>query len=143
MARVSIELPNDDIKALEERGANTRQVIADMLQAGGSVVLNGIRSNIGRSFSNPSQLIRGIRLTKVYRNADDGTSIKVGFYGNHPGRRTRKYPKGVPLALIASAREYGTSSGEAAKPFFRKEFKRKAAIDAAMQAAHDKYIPKE
>ena len=47
--------------------------------------------------------------------------------------------EGVPIPLIAQAREYGTSRGEAKKPFFRKSFK-KADIEQAMQKVQDKYI---
>lgn len=140
MARMDIELPNDVVKELEERGNKIEDVIGSMLLAGGNVVIGTVKSNLGKAFKSTAALSRGVRLTKVYKNSDDGRSIKVAFYGNHPTRKSKKYPKGVPLALIASAREYGTSSGEAPKPFFRKAFKQKAAIDAAMQGAHDKFI---
>ena len=55
---------------------------------------------------------------------------------------TKKHPKGVPISLIALAREYGTSSGEGKKPFFRKSFK-KAEIEAEMKKVQEKYLPKE
>ena len=140
MARVDIELPNDELKAIEDRGEIVDEVIGSMLTAAGNLALASARSNAQKAFKNPARIVAGIRLTKVYKNSDGGRSIKVGFYGNHSGRKTKKYPAGVPIALIASAREYGTSSGEKAKPFFRKVFKQKAAIDAAMQGAHDKFI---
>lgn len=140
MARVDIELPNDELKAMEERGEVVTEVMDAMLNAAGNVALSSARSNAQRAFKTPARIIAGLRLTKVYKNSDGGRSIKVGFYGYHSGRKTKKYPAGVPIALIASAREYGTSSGETAKPFFRKAFKQKAALDAAMQGAHDKYI---
>lgn len=41
---------------------------------------------------------------------------------------------GVPVALIAIAREFGTSRGEKKKPFFRKSFK-KDQIETAMLRA--------
>ena len=40
------------------------------------------------------------------------------------------------------AREYGTSSGESKKPFFRKSFK-KAQIENAMKKVQEKYLSKE
>lgn len=50
------------------------------------------------------------------------------------GRQSKSYEYkygGVPVPLIALAREYGTSSGEAKKPFFRKAFV-KSAITKVM-----------
>ena len=40
------------------------------------------------------------------------------------------------------AREYGTSNGEAKKPFFRKSFK-KDEIENEMRKVEEKYLPKE
>lgn len=140
MARYAIELPNEEIQELQKLDANVPKIIGEMLEAGGNVVLAGVKGNIARAFKSPAQIMNGLRLTRVYHNSDGGTSIKIGFYGTHRSRKSKKYPAGVPIALIASAREYGTSSGEKSKPFFRKEFRRKAAIDAAMKAVHDKYI---
>lgn len=140
MARYAIELPNEEIQALQKLDANVPKIIGEMLEAGGNVVLQGVKGNLSRAFKSPAAIANGLRLTRVYHNSDGGTSIKIGFYGTHRGRKSKKYPAGVPIALIASAREYGTSSGEKSKPFFRKEFRRKPSIDAAMQAVHDKYI---
>lgn len=48
--------------------------------------------------------------------------------------------EGVPVPLIVMAREYGTSSGETKKPFFRKSFN-KAKITKAMTAIQKEYFP--
>jgi hypothetical protein len=80
----------------------------------------------------------------VYRTpSDDGINVKVGFWGYSKYHKTKRYPQGVPIPLIANAREYGTSSGEAPRPFFRKEFRRKSQIESAMQKVHDRYVPKD
>lgn len=51
------------------------------------------------------------------------------------GRSEAEYTyNGVPVPLIVIAREYGTSSGEKKKPFFRKSFK-KTEIEQAMLRA--------
>lgn len=139
MARYALEIPNDVISELEKRDTKLESITDEMLEAGGKVVYARAEGNISKSFKNPAPIKAGLRLTRVYKNSDDGKSIKVGFYGYYKGRKTKKYPAGVPIPLIAAAREYGTSSGEAAKPFFRKSFNR-PAINAAMQAVHDKYI---
>lgn len=139
MARYAVEIPNDVLTELEKRDTKLESITDEMLEAGGKVVYARAEGNISKSFKNPAPIRSGLRLTRVYKNSDEGKSIKVGFYGYYKARKTKKYPGGVPIPLIASAREYGTSSGEAAKPFFRKSFNR-AAINAAMQAVHDKYI---
>lgn len=46
---------------------------------------------------------------------------------------------GVPVPLIVIAREYGTSRGEAKKPFIRPAFK-KAMIEEEMLKIQKKYI---
>ena len=68
--------------------------------------------------------------------------MHIGFYGYNTDKKTKKHPNGVPIPLIAMAREYGTSSGEAKKPFFRKSFKKKD-IEQAMKQVQDKYIKED
>lgn len=59
------------------------------------------------------------------------------------GRTAAEYNyDGIPVPLIVTAREFGTSSGEAKKPFFRKSFK-KSEIEAEMKKVQEKYLPKE
>ena len=53
--------------------------------------------------------------------------------------KTYSHNYGTPVPLIIIAREYGTSSGEKKKPFFRKSFNKKQIQDA-MQKVQDKYI---
>lgn len=82
---------------------------------------------------------------KQHRKSTESFEYKTGR--NHKstrigGRKTADYSykqKGVPVPLICSAREYGTSHGEAKKPFFRKSFK-KAEIETAMLKVQEKYI---
>ena len=53
--------------------------------------------------------------------------------------KTYAHNYGTPVPLIIIAREYGTSSGEKKKPFFRKSFNKKQ-IQEAMKKIQDKYI---
>jgi hypothetical protein len=79
----------------------------------------------------------------VYKTpSDDGINVHIGFYGYNADKKTKAHPKGVPIPLIAMAREYGTSSGEKKKPFFRKSFSKKE-IEQAMQEVQDRYIKEE
>ena len=91
---------------------------------------------MGKVFKSTRSLEKGLKITKVYKTpSDDGINVKIGFYGYND--------EGVPIPLIAQAREYGTSVNgkqhEAKKPFFRKSFKKKD-IEQAMQSVQDKYI---
>ena len=140
MARFSQEIPSDVLNELASRERDAPKMMEQMVQAGGQTALANVRSNLGRAFKSTTSLLQGLKITRVYKTpSDGGTNVKVGFYGYSRTRRSKKYPQGVPIPLIASAREYGTSSGETAKPFFRRSFK-KGEIDGAMQKIHDRYI---
>jgi hypothetical protein len=92
-------------------------------------------------FESTDSLEKGLKMTKVYKTpSDDGINVHIGFYGYVPNSpKTKRHPYGTPIPLIAMAREFGTSRGEAKKPFFRKSFK-KTEIEQAMMQVQDKYI---
>ena len=132
MAKFNEELPYDLLKAFEDLEVESGGMIGEMCLAGAGVVYEEVFRNIGTVFETTASLDKGLKMTKVYKTpSDDGTNVHIGFYGYND--------KGVPIPLIAQAREYGTSSGEQKKPFFRKAFKKKA-IEQAMQTVQDKYI---
>lgn len=143
MARYEAMLPTELIKQFEKVYDNTFEMMGDMTKAGAQVVYKNVQNNMSKSFKSVRSLNKGLTITKVYRTpSDDGVNNKVGFYGYDTTKKTKQYPDGVPIPLIALAREYGTSSGESKKPFFRKSFK-KAQIEDAMKKAQEKYLPKE
>ena len=133
MAGFNLELPSDlidNLKAIEE---NSEEMFGRMTRAGAEVVYNDIQSNMKKSFKSTESLDKGLKITKVYKTKrDDGINTKVGFYGYND--------KGVPIPLIAMAREFGTSSGEKKKPFFRKAFKKVNEIESAMLKVQKEYI---
>ena len=132
MAKFQSELPNDLIKVFEDLETNCDEMLGEMCKAGAEVVYNNALANMKKAFKSTRSLEKGLKVTKVYKTpSDDGINVHVGFYGYTED--------GVPIPLIAQAREYGTSKGEAKKPFFRKSFK-KAQIEAEMQKVQDKYI---
>lgn len=132
MAKFHQELPNDLIKVFEDLETNCDDIFGKMCNAGAKVVYNNVLANIKKVFKSTKSLEKGLKITKVYKTpSDDGINVKVGFYGYTD--------EGTPIPLIAQAREYGTSSGEVKKPFFRKSFKKKD-IEQAMQQVQDKYI---
>lgn len=143
MAKYEAMLPTEIIKQFEDIYDNTFQMIGNMTKEGAKVAYENIQNNMKKSFKTSKSLSKGLTITKVYRTpSDDGINCKVGFYGYDTSKKTKKYPEGVPIPLIALAREYGTSSGEKKKPFFRKSFK-KADIENAMLKEQEKYLPKE
>ncbi len=142
MARFDQELPNDLIKELEQVQKDYKNIFGEMCKAGAEVVYQNVLGNMNKAFKSTRSLTQGLKITKVYETkSDDGINVKVGFYG-YDGEPTKQYPKGVPIPLKAMAREYGTSNGEAKKPFFRQSFK-KAQIENAMMEVQRKYIKDE
>ena len=132
MAKFKSELPNDLIKVFEDLETNCDDIFGEMCKAGATVVYKNVLSNMKKAFKSTRSLEKGLKITKVYKTpSDDGINVHVGFYGYTE--------EGVPIPLIAQAREYGTSKGETKKPFFRKSFKKKD-IEQAMQTVQDKYI---
>lgn len=132
MAKFSKELPNELMKVFEDLETNCDDMFGEMCKAGAEVVYNNAKANIRKVFKSTRSLEKGLKVTRVYKTpSDDGINVHVGFYGYNE--------EGVPIPLIALAREYGTSSGEQKKPFFRKSFKKKD-IEQAMQQVQDKYI---
>ena len=132
MAKFHNELPHELIKVFEDLETNCDDMFGEMCKAGATVVYDKVKANLGKVFKSTRSLEKGLKITKVYKTpSDDGINVHVGFYGYND--------EGVPFPLIAQAREYGTSSGEKKKPFFRKSFNKKA-IEQAMQQVQDKYI---
>lgn len=142
MANFKEELPQELIKQFEGLEVNTTEMMQEMTNAGAKIVYRNVLSNMKKSFKSTKSLEKGLKITKVYRTSNDEISSKIAFYGYDKNKKTKKYPNGVPIPLIALAREYGTSSGEQKKPFFRQSFKRKE-IEDAMLKIQEKYLPKE
>lgn len=140
MAKFNAELPLELIeqfKSLAEGGAE--KMLKEMTQAGADVVEKNIKANMTKSFKDASRLGKCLKKTKPYKTAsDDGVNTKVAFYGYF----VNEQGKTVPAPLVAMAREYGTSKGEAKKPFIRKAFK-KAEITDAMLKVQEQHLKNE
>ena len=141
MARFKAELPNDLIQEFEGLEKDCTEIFGEMVEAGAKVVHKNVLANMKRAFKDTAKLEKGLKITKIYKTpSDDGINVHIGFYGYVPNSpRTKRHPNGTPIPLIAMAREYGTSSGEAKKPFFRKSFK-KTEIEQAMKQVQEKHI---
>lgn len=156
MAKFDAELPNDLMKQLNALNSGGADAMMDeMLTAAGEYVTGAVEVNARKVFKNPDTVTgnvfvkpqsrkSGLKLSKVYRvKKDYSKNIKIMFIGYKKGSpKTQRFPKGTPIALIAIAREYGTSSGEARRPFFRPAFN-KSKITEIMMMIQKKYIPEE
>ena len=140
MAKFNNELPYDLIEEFQGLEKDCKKIFGEMVQAGAETVLKNVQSNLKKAFKNTTPLEKGLMITKIYETpSDDGINVKVAFYGYDTDKTTRQFPNGVPIPLMALAREYGISSGERKKPFFRQSFKKKE-IEQAMKQVQDKYI---
>lgn len=140
MARFKTELPNDLIKEFEGLEKDCTKIFGEMVEAGARAVHKNVLTNMKKVFKSTTSLEKGLKITKIYKTpSDDGVNVHIGFYGYDEEKKTKTHPNGTPIPLMAMAREYGTSKGEAKKPFFRKSFK-KTEIEQAMMRVQEKHI---
>lgn len=139
MARFDSEIPKELMDQLNSLDENSEKMMREMTDAGAEVVMNNVKSNMRKVFKDASRLEKCLVKTRSYKTpSDDGINTKVAFYGYFTNAQGKK----VPAPLVAQAREYGTASGEAKKPFFRKSFKKKQ-IESAMKEVQERYIKDE
>ncbi len=138
MAKFNAEVGLEILDGLERMGRKSDQVFGEMVERGADAVLRNIRSNMRGSYKSTRSLEAGLGKTRVYKTpSDDGVAVKVGFRGYSPIHKSKRFNSGVPVPLIAIAREKGTKRGEARKPFFRKSFNR-SQIEAEMKKVEPK-----
>lgn len=122
---ISPELDNY-LKALESFGADEPEIAKEIVMAGAQPVADEIRNcldglpedtfrhlNADETFKGlPNvqwkDLAENLGIAQPKVDGDGNTNTKVGFkgYGSYP---TKKYPKGLPNALLARAVESGSS----------------------------------
>lgn len=138
MAKFDATIGNDIMQQMAKLERTSEGVMGEMVQAGADAVLRNIRSNMRSSYKTTRSLEAGLGKTRTYKTpSTDGIAVKVGFRGYSPHRASGKFKSGVPIPLIASARERGTKRGERAKPFFKRSFN-KSAIEAEMKRVEPK-----
>ena len=136
MAKFTEELPVELIRQFEELNLGATDMMKKMTEAGAKVVYTHVKSNLKKVLNRRTgDLEKSLIITRPYKNSKEEIATKVGFYGYDRN--------GIPNPLKAMAREYGTSNGEAKKPFLRPAFKKKTEIEQAMQSVQDEYLPKE
>lgn len=149
MAKFKCELPTELINELTKLNQNTPKMMEEMTKAGAEVVRKNVISNMKSSFKDSNKLEPYLKVTKSYRTKNGSVNTKIAFYGYYKkgsksftvkSKKGKEYSyDGVPVPLIVRAREFGTSNGEAKKPFFRKSFN-KSQIESEMLKVQKKYI---
>lgn len=112
MAKCTYTLPEDLLKKLSTLGSRMDEISAVVLEAGGEVVLDKVKSNLKSVLSGDSsgELVSSLGLSSVRVGKDGNSNIKVGF------SEPRK--DGKSNAMIANIIEYG-KHGQPARPFLK------------------------
>ncbi len=134
MAKGEIKMPDDFLMKISTLGDKTDEIIPKVLEAGGEVVVEKVKSNlqsvIGSGTKETSrstgELVSALGVTPAKLDRKGNYNVKVGF----------KEPRsdGESNAKIANIIEYG-KSGQPPKPFLKpaRSASRKASIEAMEQ----------
>lgn len=126
MAKITMTESLDLEELLNRAENNSFQMCAEAVQAGASIVADEVRKNLkaipeetfrmlkqeekfqGIPKGQKEDLERYLGITPVDVDRKGFINVKVGFqgYGSYP---TKKYPKGIPIKLLARAVESGSS----------------------------------
>ena len=136
MAKADVKMPDDFLARISRLGAQTDTIAKKVLQAGGEVALDKVRSNlsavvgVGNKSESRStgELERSLGLSPVMVDKNGNPDIKVGF--------SEPRSDGSSNAKIANILEYGTSTQQA-KP--AKSAVKKPCVDA-MKSAFEKEV---
>jgi len=148
MAKAEFKMPDDfmdKISRLEER---TDDIIPKVLEAGGNVVLEQVRSNlqsvVGSNTKYPSrstgELVAALGLSPARMDRQGNFNVKVGF--DEPRSGSAGGARGTTNAMLGSILEHG-KHGQPPKPFMKpaKNSAKSATIDA-MKKKLDEEIDK-
>ena len=134
MAKADFKLPDEFLTKLSRLGKDTDAVAEKVLEAGGEVVLDKVRSNLeavigsGTKYKSRStgELVQSLGLSPVKLNRDGNHDIKIGF--------SEPRSDGGSNVKIVNILEYG-KHGQPAKPFLKpaKTASKQACIDAMTQ----------
>jgi hypothetical protein len=131
VSKVDVKIPEEFLLKISRLGEKTDEIIPRVLEAGGEVVLDKVKSNLrsvigsGTKYESRStgELAEALGLSPALRDRDGNHNVKIGF------SEPRK--DGESNAKIANIIEYG-KSGQPAKPFLKpaKSASRKPCIEA-------------
>lgn len=118
MAKTEMKMPEDFLQKISRLGDKTDEIIPKVLEAGGKVVLDKVKSNlssvVGKNTKIESrstgELESALGLSPTLMDRNGNFNVKVGF--SEPRR------DGGSNAKIANILEYGRH-GQPAKPFLK------------------------
>lgn len=135
MAKVEFKIPEDFLLRLSRLGDKTDEILPRVLDAGGAVVADKVRTNlqaaIGRDTKEASrstgELVAALGVSPAKIDRDGNYNVKVGF--------AEPRSDGSSNARIANVLEYG-KSGQPPKPFLKpaKTVSRVPCIEAMKRA---------
>ena len=116
MAKAQIKMPEDLLVKLSRLGKKSDEIAAMVLEEGGRVVLEKVRSNLssvigsGTKYDSRStgELINSLGMTSPKIDRDGNSNIKIGF--------SEPRSDGKSNAMLAAVLEYG-KHGQPPKPF--------------------------
>jgi HK97 gp10 family phage protein len=125
MAKAEWKMPEEFLDKISRLGEQTDEIIPRVLEAGGEVVLNQVRSNLSAVLSGESsgQLEAALGLSPAKLDKNGNFNVKVGF--------DEYRSDGSANAMVANILEYGRH-GQPPRPFLKpaKTASRSAAIEA-------------
>ena len=131
MAKVDMKMPEDFLLKLSRLGDQTDTTIPKVLEAGGEVVLDKVKSNLSavvgsgtkEKSRSTGELERSLGLSPALMDRDGNFNVKVGF--------DEPRSDGGSNAKIANILEYG-KHGQPPKPFLKpaRTQSRSACIEA-------------
>lgn len=140
MAKTVMKMPEEFLLKISKLGDKTDKIIPKVLEAGGKVVEEKVKSNlqsiIGTNIKEESrstgELISALGVSPALIDKDGNYNVKVGF--------SEPRSDGKSNAMIAGVLEYGKSN-QPPKPFLKpaKSASKKACI-VAMIEAFDKEV---
>ena len=116
MAKTQIKMPEELLVKLSRLGGKSDEIAAMVLEEGGRVVLEKVRSNLssvigsGTKYDSRStgELINSLGMTSPKIDRDGNSNIKIGF--------SEPRSDGKSSAMLAAVLEYG-KHGQPPKPF--------------------------
>jgi len=132
MAQIKVTMPEDFLLSVSKLAEKTDEIIPRVLEAGGEVVLEKVRSNlqsvVGKNTKFKSRstgkLVGALGVSKARQNRKGDWDVKIGFAEPRRG-------SGDSNAKIANIIEHGKHN-QPAKPFLKpaRSASKKAAIEA-------------
>lgn len=142
MARCDIKMPEDFLLKLSRLGEKTDEILPKVLEAGGEVVEEKVKSNLQavigqgtkRESRSTGELVSALGVSSARQDKDGNFNVKVGF--SEPRSDARSPGGSKSNAMIASVFEYG-KHGQPPKPFMKPA--RTQSKSAAIKAMKEKF----